>query len=116
MSQRRWCPHHLHVNYYWAIAKGLLGEETWSLCICILISPRRCPICCEILDPLRIVRLERGRYISEYKLAFLETWDVEYLPHLCFHPYLIKPTKAEQTLKSQGRNSLGPCDVLVQPC
>ena len=44
------------VNCYQAIARGLLGEETWSLCAHILPSPRRCPICCEILNPLRTVR------------------------------------------------------------
>ena len=77
-----------------------LGEETWSLWAHILPSPRRSPICCEILDPLGIVRLEGGGYISEYKLAFLETaWDMGYLTHLYFHLHLIKPTKAEWTLK-----------------
>ena len=54
-------------------SQGILGEETWFLCACILPSPRRCPICYEVLDPLRIVRLEGGGYISEYKLAFPET-------------------------------------------
>ena len=68
-----------------------------------LPSPSRCPICYEILDPLGIVRLEGGGYISEYELAFLETaWDVGYLTHLYFHPHLIKPTKAEWTLKVKG--------------
>ena len=56
-----------------AIARAFLGEETWSLYARILPSPRRCPVCCEILDPLGIVRLEGGGYISEYDLAFLET-------------------------------------------
>ena len=48
-------------------------------CACILPSPRRCPICCEILDPLGTVRLEGGGYINEYEWAFLETagtWDI----------------------------------------
>ena len=73
------------------------------MCAHILPSPRRSPICCEILDPIGIVRLEGGGYISEYKLAFLETaWDMGYLTHLYFHPHLIKPTKAEWTLKVKG--------------
>ncbi|CAI9156404.1 unnamed protein product [Rangifer tarandus platyrhynchus] len=77
-----------------SIARGLLGEETWSLCAKNLPSPRRCPICYEILDPLGTVRLEGGGYISEYELAFPETaWDVEYLTHLYFHPHLIKAPK-----------------------
>ena len=64
-------------------------------------------MCCEILDPLGIVRLEGGGYISEYELAFPETaWDVGYLTHLCFHPYLIKPNKAEWTLKAKGDRSI----------
>ena len=68
----------------------------------ILPSPRRCPVCCEILDPLGIIRLEGGGYRSEYELAFLEmAWDMGYLTHLCFHPHLIKPTKAEQTLREK---------------
>ena len=68
----------------------------------ILPSPRRCPICCEILDPLGIVRLEGKGYISEYELAFLEmARDMVYLIHLCFHPHLIKPTKAERTLREK---------------
>ena len=68
----------------------------------ILPSPRRCPICCEILDPLGIVRLEGGGYISEYKLAFLEmAWYVGYLTHMYFHLHLIKPTKAEWTLREK---------------
>ena len=92
---------------YQAIARGFLGEETWSLCARTLSSPRRCPICCEILDPLRIVRLEGGGHISEYKLAFPEmVWDMGYLTHLCFHPHLIKPTKAERTLKVKGETLL----------
>ena len=100
MSQRRWYPHHLGVIDYQANARGLLGEKTWSLYACILPSPRRCPICCEILNPLRLVRIEGRRYVSGYGLAFLETsWFVRYLIHLCFHLHLIKPTKEEQTLK-----------------
>ena len=66
------CPCHLGENYYQTITRGFLGEETWYLCACILPSPKRCPVCCEILDPLRIVRLEGGGYINEYELAFLE--------------------------------------------
>ena len=82
-------------------------KETWSLCAHILPSPRRCPICCEILDPLGIVRLEGRGYVSEYELAFPEmAWDMGYLTHLCFHPHLIKPTKAEWTLKVKGETVL----------
>ena len=95
------CPRRLGENYYHAIARGFL-EETWSLCARILSSPRKCPVCCEILDPLGIVRLEGGGYISEYELAFLEmAWDMGYLTYLCFHPHLIKPTKAEGTLREK---------------
>ena len=68
----------------------------------ILSSPRRCPVCCEILDPLRIVRLEGRGCISEYELAFLEmAWDMGYLTYLCFHLQLIKPTKAERIFKGE---------------
>ena len=109
---------------YQAIARGFLGEETWSLCIRILPSPRRCPIFYEILDPLGIVRLEGGGYISEYELAFPEmAWDVGYLTHLCSHPHLIKPTKAEWTLKVKGETVLdhvvfwfGCADRQVKAC
>ena len=74
----------------------------FSLYAHILPSPRRCPVCCEILDPLEIVRLEGGGYISEHELAFPEkAWDMGYLTHLCFHPHLIKPTKAERTLREK---------------
>ena len=77
------------------------------MCACILPSPRRCPIYYEILDPLGIVRLEGGGYISEYNLSFLDTaWDVGYLTRLYFHPHLIKPTKAEGTLKVKGETVL----------
>ena len=73
-----------------------LREETWSSCVHILPSPRRCLVCCEILDPLKIVRLEGVGYISEYELAFPKmAWDIGYLTHLCFHLHLIKPTKAD---------------------
>ena len=49
----------------------------WSLYAHILPSPRRCPVCCEILDSLGIVRLEGGGYRSEYELTFLEmAWDM----------------------------------------
>ena len=62
----------------------------------------RYPTCCEILDPLRIVRLEGGGHISEYELAFPEmAWDIGYLTHPCFHPQVIKPTKAEWTLREK---------------
>ena len=45
--------------------------------------------------------------MSEYGLAFLETaWDVGHIIHLCFHLHLIKPTKAEQTLKVRGETTL----------
>ena len=77
------------------------------MCARILPTPRRHPICYEILDPLRTVRLEGVGYISEYELAFPETaWDVEYLTHLYFHPHLIKATKAEWTLKVKGETVL----------
>ena len=77
------------------------------MCVRILPSPRRCPICYEILDLLGIVRLEGGGYINEYKLAFLETaWDVGYLTHLYFHLHLIRPTKEEWTLKVKGETVL----------
>ena len=33
-------------------------------------------------------------------------WDVGYLTHLYFHPHLIKPTKAEWTLKVKGETVL----------
>ena len=106
-SFRRWCPRRLGENYDQAIARGFSGEETWFLCARILPSQRRCPICCEILDPLGIVGLEGRGYISEYELAFPEmAWDMGYLTHLCFHPHLIKPTKAEWTLKVKGETVL----------
>ena len=101
----------------------IVRRKTWSLCARILPSPRRRPICCEILDPLGIVRLEGGGYISEYELAFLETsWDVGYLTHLYFHLHLIKPTKAEWTLKVKGKTVLdhvswfGCADWQVNTC
>ena len=75
----------------------------------MLPSPRTCPVCCEILDPLGIVGLEGRGYISEYELAFLET-AMGYLTHLYFHPHLIKPTKAEWTLKVKGETVL---DLMV---
>ena len=94
------------------------------MCACILLSPRRRPICYEILDPLGIVRLEGGGYISKYELAFPETaWDVGYLTHLYFHLHLIKPTKAEWTLKVKGETVLdhvvfwfGCADRQVKTC
>ena len=107
MSQRRWYLRRLGVNYYQAIVRGLLGKETWSLYAHILPSLRRCTFCCEILNPLKLVRIEGRRYVSEYGLAFLETaWDVGHIIHLCFHLHLIKPTKAEQTLKVRGETTL----------
>ena len=106
MSFRRWCPRCLGEIYYQAISKGFLREETWFLCALILPSPRRCPICYEILDPLGTVRLEEGGYISDYELAFPEmAWDVGCLTHLYFHPPLIKPTKTEWTLKVKGETT-----------
>ena len=82
------CPHHLRENYYQVIARGFLGEETWFLCAHILPSPRRCPVSCEILDPLGIVRLEGGGHRSKCELAFLEmAWDMRYLTHLCFQAH-----------------------------
>ena len=40
--------------------------------------------------------------MSEYGLAFLETaWDVGHIIHLCFHLHLIKPIKAERTLREK---------------
>ena len=85
-----------------AIARGFFWIGNSSLYARILPSPRRCPVCCEILDPLGTVRLEGRGYISEYELAFPEmAWDMVYLTHLCFHPHLIKPTKAEWTLREK---------------
>ena len=87
--------------------QGIFRKRNWSLYAHILPSPRRYPICCEMLDPLGIVRLEGGGYISEYELAFPETaWDMGYLTHLYFHLHLIKPTKAEWTLKVKGETAL----------
>ena len=40
--------------------------------------------------------------MNEYASAFPEmAWDMGYLTHLCFHPHLIKPTKAEWTLREK---------------
>ena len=40
-------------------------------------------------------------------MAYLETaCDVGYLTHLYFHLHLIKPTKAEWTLKVKGETAL----------
>ena len=40
-------------------------------------------------------------------MTFPETaWDVGYLTHLYFHPHLIKPPKAEGTLKVKGEKVL----------
>ena len=40
--------------------------------------------------------------MNEYASAFPEmAWDMGYLTHLCFHPHLIKPTKAERTLREK---------------
>ena len=96
MSFRRWCPHRLGENYYQEIARGLLGEETWSLCAHILPS-LRCPICCEILDPLGIVKLEGGGYINEYELAFLRK-SQNSLGHGLFNPSVFSsaPDQAHQ--------------------
>ena len=68
--------------------QGIFRIGNWSLYAHILPSPRRCPVCCEILDPLRIVRLKGGGYRSEYELAFLEmAWGMGYLTHLCFQAH-----------------------------
>ena len=116
------CPRCLGKNYYQAITRVFLGQETWSLCAHILPSPRCCAVCCEILGSLGIIRLEGGGCISEYELAFLET-AMGYLTHLYFHPHLIKPTKAEWTLKVKGETVLdnvvfwfGSADWQVKTC
>ena len=76
--------------------QGIFRIGNWYLYAHILPSPRRCPICCETLDPLGIVRLKGGGYRIEYESAFPEmAWDMGCLTHLCFHPHLIKPTKAD---------------------
>ena len=81
---------------------GIFRIGNWSLYAHILLSPSRCPVCCEILDPLAIVRLEGRGYISDYELAFPEmAWDMGYLTQVYFHPHLIKPRKAEQTLREK---------------
>ena len=106
MSQRRWCPCRVGVNCYQVIARGLLGEETWSLCACILPSLRMCPICCEVLNLLRTIRREGGGYTNEYKLAFPEVaWDVGYLIHLCFIHTRSSPLR-ERILKIRGETLL----------
>ena len=70
--------------------QGIFRIGNWSLYARILPSPRTCPVCCEILDPLGSVGLEGRGYISEYEVAFPEmAWDMGYLTHLCFHPHLI---------------------------
>ena len=97
MSFRRWCPYHLGEIDYQAVARGLLGEETWFLCAHILPSSRRFLICCEILDTLRIVRLEGGGYINEYELAFLRKSQND-LGHGIFNPSVFSsaPNQAHQ--------------------
>ena len=80
-------------------------------------NTRRCPICYEILDSLGIVRLEGGGYINEYKLVFPDmAWDMGYLTHLYFLPHLIKPTKAEWTLKVKGETVLDHVVFWFQLC
>ena len=61
----------------------------------------------KFLTPSELSGWKEGGYVSEYKLAFPETaWDVGYLTHLYFYPHLIKPTKAEWTLKVKGETVL----------
>ena len=65
------------------------------------------PSAVKFLTPSELSGWKEGGYVSEYKLAFPEmAWDVGYLIHLCFHPHLIKPTKAERTLKVKGETVL----------
>ena len=64
--------------------------------------PGGVPSAVKFLTPLGTVKLEGRGYISEYELAFPEmAWDIVYLTHLCFHQHLIKPTKAEWTLREK---------------
>ena len=129
---KRWYPHCSEIDCYWANARKFWGSRAVNVTkkVVSMLSggklllgncegasrgrnlvfvrlyfalPRRCPTCCEILDPLRIARIEGGGCISEYELAFPDmAWDLGYLIHLCFHQHPIKPTKAEWTLKVKG--------------
>ena len=116
MSLRRWCPRYLGENYYQAIARGSL-EETWSLCACILPSPRRCPIFCEILDPPQNCQARRRGIHQWVRIGF----SGDGLGRGIFNPSVVSFTsdqahQARTDFKSYGRNSLGPCGVLVWPC
>ena len=65
------------------------------------------PSAIKFSTPSELSGLEGGGYISEYELAFPEmAWDVGYSTHLYFYPHLIKPTKAEWTLKVKGETVL----------
>ena len=48
--------------------QGIFRIGNWFLYARILPSPRRCPVCCEILDLLGIVRLEGGRYKNQFPI------------------------------------------------
>ncbi|KAI4558465.1 hypothetical protein MJT46_013107 [Ovis ammon polii x Ovis aries] len=64
---------------------------------------RKCPIRCESLNPLKLLKAEKGKYISAYELASPEiAWDAGYLTHLGFCRYPIKLTKAEKAFKVSG--------------
>ena len=54
-----------------------------------------------------LITLLEGTRRGMDRAPFLDmAWDVGYLIHLCFHPYVIKPTKAEQTLQVKGETVL----------
>ena len=101
MPVRRWCPCRLGVNYYQAIARGLLGEETWSLYARMLVfcpPPGGVLSAVKFLTPLELARLEGGGYISEYELAFPDG-----LGHGIFNPSVFS-SASDQT--HQGKNGL----------
>ena len=78
----------------WQVKKARLSPfSLWDLAGKALLTPIR----------KEAEWLEGRGYISEYELVFPEmAWNMGYLTHLCFHPHLIKPTKAEQTLRCSG--------------
>ena len=98
---KRWYPHCSEIDCYWTNARKFWGSRSVNVTkkVVSMLSggkpllgncegasrgrnlvfvrlyfalPRRCPTCCEILDPLRIARIEGGGCISEYELAFPE--------------------------------------------
>ena len=114
LFEENWMSRCLGTNYSQTFVRGLWGEETWSLlCARILLSPRRCPICCGILrkEGRKVSLAASGRTRLCQERGLRQCWQVRetfFFPHRPLWLWRKRPGDPGDLCKRIPCNKQGP--------